>query len=113
MALSRAKRVPSGRTFTGLQRGGKVLVGRVATIRYQKNQSTGIRLTIVISGRVVGSAVKRNRLRRQLSEWLHSRLTASTSALDMIIHLRSGVINLSIEQIRKSLEEILKQANIV
>ena len=67
----------------------------------------------VAAGRTVGTAVVRNRAKRLLREAMRPLIPNITSAFDLILIARSGLVSASLDDTRRALLTLLQRAQIL
>ena len=70
---------------------------------------SGVSRSVVSVARKFGSAVKRNRLRRQLTELLRIELPYLELSVDIVVFPRFSAVDASFMQLRGSIKEALRQ----
>ena len=72
----------------------------------------GASRSVVSVARKFGSAVKRNRLRRQLTELLRIELQYFERSVDIVVFPRLSAVDASFTQLRGSIKEALRQMDV-
>ena len=72
----------------------------------------GLSRSVVSVARKFGSAVKRNRLRRQLTELLRIELPYFERSVDIVVFPRLSAVDASFMQLRGSIKEALRQMDV-
>jgi ribonuclease P protein component len=90
--VQRRNRLSRSRDFDAVYRQGRSVSTRFLTLYwFQRDEQVGEpRLGFAVP-KAVGSAVVRNRIKRQLREIAHDRLTAMSSANDYVLVVRKGL----------------------
>lgn len=84
------------------------------TLYYSSRESleSPSRLAIIISKKLISSAVKRNLFRRQLQYHLHSLLPTIPTGHDFLILPKPSSLRLNFDQQRESLERLFSKINV-
>ena len=100
-----ARRLRTAADFKRVYAGGRRLGNEFFTINAQPNELERARLGMSVAVRMMGSAVRRNRLRRLIRESfrLHQ---ASVPALDIVVGVRAAAREAAPAQLRASLEQL-------
>lgn len=93
---------------------GSVIRGRVLQLRYIDNQRrVHSRVTVIVSKKVVKSAVKRNRIRRRVYEILRRHWDAILSPTDLAFTVFAPEVGtMPAADLELQVLELLKQANL-
>jgi len=94
---------------------GHIERSRFATLKTTKNpKRKESRLTVVISKKILKSAVKRNRVRRRVYEYLRTQIPNITGAHDIVIIITSPEILISSHQeVTDSIGKMLCSAGLI
>lgn len=94
---------------------GTIIRGRQISIKYIKNEKRkSSRLSVVVSKKVLKSAVGRNRIRRRVYEILREQLPQFNGSYDCVIMIFSAeVLTLPHLELKKILIEQLSSARII
>ena len=94
---------------------GHIERSRFATLKTTKNpKRKESRFTVVISKKVLKSAVKRNRVRRRVYEYLHKQIPNISGVYDVVIIITSPEILVATHQeITDSIGKMLYSAGLV
>jgi len=90
--------------FERVYRGGSVYRGRLFSVHVLANTTGKLRLGLSVSKKV-GSAVKRNKVRRRLKEVFHSSVERLSGDLDFVISARPAAGEATFEELN---EEFLR-----
>jgi ribonuclease P protein component len=90
--------------FERVYRGGSVYRGRLFSVHVLANTTGKLRLGLSVSKKV-GSAVKRNKVRRRLKEVFHSSAERLSGNLDFVISARPAAAEATFEELN---EEFLR-----
>ena len=94
---------------------GMIIRGRQISIKYTKNEKRkSSRLSVVVSKKVLKSAVGRNRIRRRIYEVLREQLPNFNNSYDCVVMVFSSeVLSLPHPELKKILLEQLSSAQII
>jgi ribonuclease P protein component len=67
----------------------------------------------IITGKSIGSAVKRNRRRRQIREILRNALPSIQPGWDIIILARTPLASATFDELRTALDQLFKRAELL
>ena len=73
---------------------------------------SGVSRSVVSVARRFGSAVKRNRLRRQLTELLRIELPYLQRSVDIVVFPRLSAVDASFPQLRGSIKDAFRQMDV-
>jgi ribonuclease P protein component len=85
------------------EQGKKHFSGNMTAFYREREDSGGPRVGFAV-GRVLGSAVERNRIRRRLRAAVTRRLTLVARPLDVVMHPRRSVLNLDFSRLDTEIE---------
>ncbi len=108
--LRREERLQSAAEFRAVYRGGEVFPGRLV-IAYVMRASAGKKAGVVVSKRV-GSAVKRNRVKRVIREALRARLAVASGGLRVVVRARPAASGARPGEIAAEVEDLLARAGV-
>ena len=97
----------SRRDFARIQSAGRARSDRLMTVRYAPNQLGYDRFGIA-TGRHLGGAVERNRVRRRLRELLRDAVRATPTGADILIIARPAITEATFAEIREALGRLLR-----
>ncbi len=98
--------------FAALQRNGSSRAHPLVVVRTTRNGLERTRYAFS-TGRRLGGAVVRNRVRRRLREIVRSLLPAVEPGWDVLIVARSGAVSASYAQLREVVARLFVRAGIV
>lgn len=84
MALNKKNRLKKKRDFEDVFKKGRAVKGAFLFIKYKKNELSVPRFGFVVSTKVAGKAVERNKIRRILSEGVRGMID-SLDSYDIIV----------------------------
>ncbi len=98
-----------------LYRNGKVVRTPDLTLRYIENpHRVHSRYTVVVSKKVLKSAVKRNRIRRRIYEIIRKENIQTQPSYDVAISVFSAdLLGVNHEELEKKITSLFKKANIL
>lgn len=93
---------------------GKAVRSQYFTVKYTANKHrSNSRFSVVVSKKVIKSAVARNRIRRRVYEYVRINLPKITETHDIVIICTSGEIrSIPYEQVRQQLDELFTKAEL-
>ncbi len=95
--------------FNNVYKNGKMFGNRDFTLRYIKNEKSTNRLGVVVSKKVSKKAVKRNKLRRQIKEYLSTINVKLAQGYDYLITVKPNSLGQSYQDLVKSLDHLFKK----
>lgn len=97
-----------------LYRNGDAVRSHLITLKYIKNpRRKNSRFTVVVSKKVIKSAVRRNRIRRQIYEIVRLEEPTLKSGYDMALMVFSGeVYSMDHESLKKLIKQLFSQADL-
>ncbi len=108
MALNKKNRLKKKRDFEGVFKKGKAVKGSFLFIKYTKNELGVPRLGFVVSAKIAGKAVERNKIRRILSEAVRTRIN-SMGGYDIIVFASKGITRASKQDVASDFLGALKK----
>lgn len=93
---------------------GKAVRSQLFTIKYTANKRrTHPRFSVVVSKKVIKSAVARNRIRRRVYEYVRQAIETMPDVYDVVIICTSAEVRtLPYEQIKKQLDDLFIKAEL-
>ena len=93
---------------------GQIVRSRLATLKYSTNTNrTKTRIAVVVSKKVIKSAVSRNRIRRRLYEYLRLQLPRFSQNFDIVIIVTSSeLMTMSSGDFTTQIDQLMKQTNL-
>src|SRR3989344_6592226 len=138
MALPRIQRLTNQADFLRISRQGRTVADSFLSLRYTPATASNGRAAVVISSKAIPLATKRNQLRRVITVWLSERWRhnpncgfdpvrglaraqrgleglgrATPNGIDLVVGVKSDCAKLKSDQIRVSLEQLFRKANLV
>jgi ribonuclease P protein component len=83
------------------------------TLKAVENKMPYSRFGFVVSKKVSKRAVERNRAKRLMSEAIRLTDEKIKSGFDIVFISKSGIVNKSMEEIKKSVEKLLKRSGLL
>jgi len=95
-------------------RKGLVFRTQTITLKYVKNKHRdNQRFSVVVSKKVMKSAVSRNRIRRRVYEYIRCNLNKLTTNVDVVIIITSGeVLSMEHKDLTTQLNDLFKKAGL-
>ena|SRR3989344_434334 len=111
MALPVKNRLSKKRDFDTVFKKGNITKGSFLFIKVANNDRKVSRFGFVISSKISGKAVVRNKLRRELSDFIRLNVNRIHTGYDIIIVIRNGAVGIS--KLREDLKSTLIGAKII
>jgi len=111
MALSVKNRLSKKRDFDTVFKEGKIIKGSFLFIKVADNGGKMSRFGFVISSKISGKAVIRNKLRRELSDFIRLNMNKIRVGYDIMVVIRNGTVGAS--KLREDLKSTLIGAKII
>lgn len=113
--ISRTHRFHGYGSLRYLYKNSQTLRGQLFSLKYVQNpRRQTYRMAVVVSKKVNKSAVVRNRIRRRIYEAVRLLEDQITQPYDLVITVfHEQVADLASEDLKNSIKEQLKQANII
>lgn len=108
MPLNKKNRLKKKKDFEEVFKRGRAVRGSFLLIKYKKNESDIPRFGFVVSAKVVPKAVKRNRIKRILSETARGFLK-SLGGYDVIVLGTIQALNGDMNDLKRDLVSMLKK----
>lgn len=113
MALPKINRIKKTNEIKKVLKDGKKKKIGYLLFKFIENNLPISRFAIIISSRVSKKAVKRNKIKRQISEILRQYRKFFKKQIDGVFVCLPGIENQNFSEIKKTIEEILKEAKIL
>ncbi len=111
--LPKKQRVRLKKDFDNVFKAGQSLRDKLLLLRFVKNDLSFCRGAVIVQAKLVPRAVLRNKIKRTISEILADTFPKCKVKVDALIIVRSDLKDKKFSEIRASLLEIFKKANIV
>ena len=94
---------------------GKATRSRIVTIKHVVNaHRKNSRIAVVVSKKIMKSAVRRNRIRRRLYEYMRLRLPEFPKVFDVVLIVSSAeVLTMPHAELSEQLTNLLEQAGLI
>jgi ribonuclease P protein component len=109
--VKRKFRLTRNRDFSRVRQNGKTFAHPLLVLITHPNESTITRVGIITS-RMLGNAVQRNRTRRQVKAIMQDLFQHTPSGWDLVILTRKKIVDVPSHEIKTVLKEILIQAGL-
>jgi ribonuclease P protein component len=109
--LPRAHRLTRSGDFARVRRDGRSRPQGVIVLSRAPNSTPVTRVGFAVSGKV-GSAVRRNRVKRLLREAMRARMHQIKPGYDVVVIARPGAAELGLAEIQESLGTLLQRAGL-
>ncbi|HVB22849.1 MAG TPA: ribonuclease P protein component [Ktedonobacteraceae bacterium] len=113
MALKRAFRLRKSSEFLRVRQQGRSFTSRLLILAYVANTSETTRVGFVISKRVSKHAVKRNYIKRLLSEVVRPLLPNLPGGLDIVLSARNAAVNADATLLKQEVVTLLQRARLL
>ncbi len=113
MALKRALRLRKNKDFQRVRQQGRNTASRLLILTSAPNDLEMLRIGFVVSKRVSKHAVKRNYVKRLLSEAIRPVLVAIPTGWDLVISAKTPVIGVKLSDLREDLQILLRRARLL
>jgi ribonuclease P protein component len=107
----KSERLKKNTEFVSTMKGKRLSVDGLSLF-YAPNDTGRFRVGISISKKLVTSAVKRNRLKRQLRDCIGRVLKSHTLGYDLVFVARRGLSDIGFERILKTVEAALRKSSL-
>jgi len=111
--LAKKYRLSKRNDFESIFKNGKKAFSKFFGIRFKLNDLENPRITVVVSNKVSKSAVKRNRIKRQVRAIVKPTMTTFKQNFDIIINVLSPILEAERDTIEGDLLNLLKKNNII
>ena len=93
---------------------GKTIRGSKISLVFADNSRNKQRYAVVVSKKILKSAVGRNRIRRRIYEAIRCELPKIQKSVDCIFIINSKeLLNIDYKEIQKTIRDLLKDADII
>ncbi len=94
---------------------GQAVRSRLITFKYITNKHRkNSRIAVVISKKVLKSAVKRNYIRRRVYEYMRQQMPEFNNVYDIVVIVSSGeMLTIDYDDMKQTFDQIVCQANII
>lgn len=95
--------------FTNIFKKGKTAYGRVAFLKFKKNNKGTCRFGVVVGLRVSKKAIIRNKIKRQIKEIVKGYFKNIKPEIDIIIVTKPLIVGERYKYIKEELEKLFKK----
>jgi len=110
--LKKNHRLSKQNDFEDIFRHGAFFSGPGLSLRIRKNNLSFSRFAVVAGLKISKKAVQRNRLRRQIWEIFRVNLEKIKKGFDIVVQVKTGLLNQKYGQIEAEIIKIFKKAGI-
>lgn len=107
----KSERLKKNKEFVSTMKGKRLSVDGLSLF-YAPNDAGRFRVGISVSKKLAVSAVKRNRLKRQLRDCIGRALQGHTLGYDLVFVARQGLPDIGHERILKTVETVLRKSSL-
>lgn len=111
--LPKQHRLVLRKEFNRIKKQGQFFQGRLFSLLIIKQASLKKRFAFVVSKKIAKNATKRNKIRRLLAEAVYDYLTRIKTGVDGVFLIKKTIIAKNLDQIKKEVERIFKQADLL
>ncbi|MBV9691415.1 MAG: ribonuclease P protein component [Ktedonobacteraceae bacterium] len=112
MALKRALRLRKSSDFQRVRQQGRVASSPLLVLAYLPSNTPGIRIGFVVSKRISKSAVKRNYVKRLLSEAIRPFLPELLGNWDVVLSVKQQVVDSDLAVLTQDVGRLLRRAQL-
>jgi len=113
VALNRALRLRKSSDFQRVRQQWQSSASRLLILAWAPNDITGVRIGFVISKRISKHAVKRNYVKRLLSEAVRPVLSDLPPGYDIVFSARSQILGTDLLTLRRDIAMLLRRARLL
>ena len=113
MALKRALRLRKSKDFQRVRQQGRSTASRLLILAFAPNDLATLRIGFVVSKRVSKHAVKRNYVKRLLSEAIRPILADIPAGWDLVISAKTPIIGVNLLDLVEDLRTLLRRARLL
>lgn len=113
MALKRALRLRKSKDFQHVRQQGRNIASRLLILTFAPNDLATLRIGFVVSKRVSKHAVKRNYVKRLLSEAIRPVLADIPAGWDLVISAKTSIIGVKFLDLVEDLHTLLRRARLL
>jgi ribonuclease P protein component len=111
--LKKELRIRKQKDFENVFEKGFYLSDRFLTLKATENKMPFSRFGFVVSKKISKKAVERNRAKRLMSESIRLTNEKIKPGFDIVFISKSGIVNKSLEEIKESVEKLLKRSGLL
>ena len=113
MALNRALRLRKGSEFSRVRQQGRSLASRLLILAWIPNDVGRLRVGFVVSKRISKRAVKRNYIKRLLSEAIRGLLPELPIGWDIVLSARNAITTVNVHVLEQDIVSLLQRARLL
>ena len=113
MTLNRALRLRKGSDFQRVRQQGRSITSRLLILAWVPNEVTTLRVGIVVSKRISKLAVKRNHIKRLLSEAIRPVLPEVSGDWDIVLSARQAITSADLSTLQHDIVTLLYRARLL
>jgi ribonuclease P protein component len=113
VTLNRALRLRNGSDFQRVRQQGRSITSRLLILAWVPNEVTTLRVGIVVSKRISKLAVKRNHIKRLLSEAIRPVLPEVSGGWDIVVSARQAIISADLSTLQHDIVTLLYRARLL
>jgi ribonuclease P protein component len=110
VTLNRALRLRKGSDFQRVRQQGRSITSRLLILAWVPNEVTTLRVGFVVSKRISKLAVKRNHIKRLLSEAIRPVLPEISGNWDIVLSARQAIIGADLSTLQHDIVTLLHRA---
>lgn len=111
--LPKQYRLKKKKDFELVFKKGKTFNDKFLFLKLRKNNLEFNRFGFTIGLKISKKAVVRNKIKRLLREAIREKLNDIKSGFDVVIRVRTEIINKDYEEVKKELESLLEKAGLI
>ena len=113
MALNRALRLRKSSEFQRVRQRGRSITSRLLILAWVPNEVGKLRIGFVVSKRISKLAVKRNRVKRLLSEAIRRHISELPSGWDIVLSARNYITVADLPALEEDIVNLLHRARLL
>jgi len=113
VTLNRALRLRKGSDFQRVRQQGRSITSRLLILAWVPNEVTTLRVGFVVSKRISKLAVKRNHIKRLLSEAIRPVLPEISGNWDIVLSARQAIIGADLSTLQHDIVTLLQRAQLL
>ncbi|HYL43457.1 MAG TPA: ribonuclease P protein component [Ktedonobacteraceae bacterium] len=113
MTLNRALRLRKRSDFQRVRQQGRSITSRLLILAWVPNEVTTLRVGFVVSKRISKLAVKRNRIKRLLSEAIRPVLPEISGSWDIVLSARQAIVDADLSTLQHDIVTLLRRARLL
>jgi ribonuclease P protein component len=113
VTLNRALRLRKRSDFQRVRQQGRSITSRLLILAWVPNEVTTLRVGFVVSKRISKLAVKRNRIKRLLSEAIRPVLPEVSGGWDIVISARQAIVDADLSTLQHDIVTLLRRARLL